>query len=390
MAPASFRGVEFWVESDERSGGRDGEAHAVPGSEAPPYVEDTGRKGRVFRLDGFLVGEDCLSARGSLLTALELEGSGDLVHPAYGVLRVSVQDYSTRYTSREGGKVTLSITFAETTAEPVYVLDVLAPEGTVAAAAEPFQEASLAEFLSSYVVVPYSAELQAQLATLTQAVSQVMSVKALADSDAASLHQQITALTRDASALAGSPLSLAQSTRGLLASLATGLRAATSGVDPLIALLSVYKADPGERPDDSTPDGAAAAAGFDAMASLNKREVLAQAAGMCAATAYTSHEEAVGARTRVTDLMDDYAETAEDSTYTSMTGLRRALCQAVPSPESDLPHIEKLTLPGSLPSIVVSYTVYGDLDHEADMLTRNKVSDPTYLPGATALEVLSS
>jgi prophage DNA circulation protein len=389
MVPASFRGVEFLVESDERSGGRAGEAHVTPGSNDPPYVEDTGIKGRSFRLDGFLVGADCLEARNRLLDALELEGSGDLQHPTYGVRRVSVADFSVRYSSKQGGLVTLSMTFLETTAEPRWVLDVLSPVGTVAAAASTFADTSLALFLEQYVTVPYSAEMQAQLSNLSHTVNQIASTKALADDAAASLEQQSFQLAHDSAALLASPGTLATALRGIVASLASGLRYAASGLDPLAALLQLFDEDPGERPQDSTPEGEIAATSFDAMASMTKREVLGSAAGICAGQAHESYEDAVGARASVTSRIDQYCETTQDESYDSMTGLRRALAQAVPGPDADLPHVESVSVPASVPSLVLSYTLYGDLNHEEGILARNKVADPTYLPGGVALEVLS-
>lgn len=390
MTPASFRGVEFLVESDERTGGRDGESHSMPGSDAVPFVEDTGIKGRVFRLEGFLVGADCLEARNSLLTALELPGSGELVHPTYGVRRVQVQDFASRYSSKAGGLVTLSLTFAETSAEPSFAVDVISPDGVVETAASTFRDASLAQFLAQFVVVPYSAEMQAQLSGLAGAVQQVSAVRAMGDDAAAALWYQSTALAQDSAALLADPARLASSIRALLGTLTTGLKDAASGLSPLTALLTIYNANSTPRPPAATPDGVTNANSFDALDRFTKREVLDQAAGITAANQYETHEDAVGARAQVTDTIDTYCESIQDDSYDTMMGLRRALCQAVPAPDQTLPHLREVSTPSSVPSLVLSYTLYKDLAHEEGLLRRNRVADPTYLPAGVPLEVLSS
>jgi prophage DNA circulation protein len=123
---ASFRGLPFFVDSSERAGGRRLVVHEFPLRDAP-FVEDLGRKARTFRVEGYVIGDDYLAQRDSLLTALEdVSGPGELIHPHHGALRASCVGVAVRETRAEGGLATFAIEFAEAPAQgiaPVAAVD---------------------------------------------------------------------------------------------------------------------------------------------------------------------------------------------------------------------------------------------------------------------------
>ena len=49
-----------------------------------PFVEDLGRRGRRYRMEGVVIGDDYLAQRDTLITALEAAGAATLVHPYLG------------------------------------------------------------------------------------------------------------------------------------------------------------------------------------------------------------------------------------------------------------------------------------------------------------------
>ena len=61
---------------------------------------------------------------------------------------------------------------------------------------------------------------------------------------------------------------------------------------------------------------------------------------------------------------------------------------AIPPPSRDLPHLEKYTPPETLPSLVLTHRIYGSIEHEADLIARNNISNPALVPGGQELEVL--
>src|SRR5262245_27796266 len=103
LVGASFRGAPFLVESSERSGGRRVVVHEFPLRDEP-FVEDLGKRGSVFRVDGYVIGDDYLTQRDALLAALEDEsGPGELVHPYHGVRRAVCVNLGVRETRSDGG-----------------------------------------------------------------------------------------------------------------------------------------------------------------------------------------------------------------------------------------------------------------------------------------------
>lgn len=110
----SFRGVQFYCDESTSSFGRRAAVHEYPQYDIP-YVEDMGRKGAVFSLDCFVIGDDWEDQRNRLLAACEQPGSGLLVHPDLGEWKV-VCDSCTVVESKvyAGKKASFQLNFLET------------------------------------------------------------------------------------------------------------------------------------------------------------------------------------------------------------------------------------------------------------------------------------
>lgn len=151
LRPASFRGVAFEVESHSESGGRRVELHEYPLRDTP-YAEDLGKKAGKWQIEAFLVNgkSGYAERRDKLREALNASGPGTLIHPYLGELSVSVDGYSLKETTREGGYCTFSISFVEAgqPVEPDVEKDTAA---NVLDKAEAAKEAATAGFLDEYM-----------------------------------------------------------------------------------------------------------------------------------------------------------------------------------------------------------------------------------------------
>ncbi|WP_236180445.1 DNA circularization protein [Pseudomonas mosselii] len=112
LHPASFRGVPFHVDSDSMPAGRRTQTHEYPQRDKP-LVEDLGRVTREIKLAAFVIGEDCYFQRDNLLNALDKPGAGELVHPWYGRLTATATVCSVSHERREGGMVRFDLVFVE-------------------------------------------------------------------------------------------------------------------------------------------------------------------------------------------------------------------------------------------------------------------------------------
>ena len=117
LRKASFRGVEFGVDTSSDSGGRRTVTHEFPGRN-DPYTEDLGRKARTYAIEGFLVGETVIADAKKLIDALEDDESGELIHPLLGTLQVLCTDYEQSFDKTEGRVVRFSMSFAEEGTRP--------------------------------------------------------------------------------------------------------------------------------------------------------------------------------------------------------------------------------------------------------------------------------
>lgn len=79
----TFRGVQFYCDESSSTFGRRTAVHEYPQHDVP-YVEDMGRKGAVFTLDCYVIGDDWEAQRDRLIDACEQPGAGLLVHPDIG------------------------------------------------------------------------------------------------------------------------------------------------------------------------------------------------------------------------------------------------------------------------------------------------------------------
>ncbi|GFM82880.1 2-hydroxyacid dehydrogenase [Pseudomonas cichorii] len=108
--PASFRGIGFFIETDSVPVGRKGQLHEFPQRDEP-YFESLGKESQIYTMEALLVGEDCFERRDRLLEALEANGAGELVHPWLGRMQVQVGGCILKHSRTEGGVVRLSLKF---------------------------------------------------------------------------------------------------------------------------------------------------------------------------------------------------------------------------------------------------------------------------------------
>ena len=109
---ASFRGVPFLVDTDSVPVGRRTQLHEFPKRDQP-FVEDLGRRTRQYKFTGFVAGDDFLAQRDRLLTALDTPGPGELVHPWFGRLTVTAGECELSHARTELGMARFNLVFID-------------------------------------------------------------------------------------------------------------------------------------------------------------------------------------------------------------------------------------------------------------------------------------
>lgn len=129
------------------------------------------------------------------------------------------------------------------------------------------------------------------------------------------------------------------------------------------------------------------AANLDALGGALRRVAAIEAARLSPTVPYVSIEDATAARDLVTSRLDEQALGAGDTAYPALVTLRSDVARAVPG-DAALARVVTVTRRTAIPSLLLTYQLYGSVDLEADVLARNGVSHPGVLVGD--LKVLSN
>lgn len=109
---ASFRGVPFWVDTERSKRGRRTVVHEYPKRDVP-MIEDMGLATQTVSFTAWVAGADCFTQRDALLKALEEPGAAELVHPWYGRLMVASTAVDVSHSEHEGGVVRFDLEFTK-------------------------------------------------------------------------------------------------------------------------------------------------------------------------------------------------------------------------------------------------------------------------------------
>ncbi|MCK5615440.1 DNA circularization N-terminal domain-containing protein, partial [Candidatus Pacearchaeota archaeon] len=118
---ASFKGIDFFVHTESKESGRKVAIHEYPGSDVR-LVEDLGELPDIFRIDGFVEGNNWQSQFRRLETALKSKTEGILELTSFGIVKVKAESYNASQSQRSVGEITFNITFLITTNRPSPVI----------------------------------------------------------------------------------------------------------------------------------------------------------------------------------------------------------------------------------------------------------------------------
>lgn len=392
MHPASFRGVAFHVEGDELGVGRRKQVHEYPGRDKP-YIEDMGRATRKGTIEAFLVGTDYMTQRDRLLGALEQGGPGELVHPWYGRMQVDIEEgCRVRHGVRDGGYCAITISFVEA-GELSFPSVTEATSAQLQLAADAAQAASTSEFgsfftvggLPSFVLDDALKSFNGTMRALEAGMLNLRSVNQVA----------INLLNGDLSDLLPNSYSLANRFYGLFTQAqALGTGADADDINHATAMATVGATELFPQPP-SAASGATAvrqqsATNAAAIATLAHGAVLVQAAGMVSFMGLPVLDDAAQLRTSLLRTLDAHClRCRTDEAYAAFRELRNCVHRDITRKMRSAAKLRDYTPLEVLPAIVLAYDLYEDVARDAEIVARNKVRHPGFVP-AEALKVLSA
>lgn len=384
---ASFRGVPFYVTSSERNGGRRGPLHEFPARDLPSF-DDQGETQNAYPVEGYVVGEDYLRARDALIAALRAPGIGELQHPYHGVLRVVCKTWSVRESVREGGLATFTIGFvrAEQLVEPA---PSVVPVELARAAADAAEFAVGAQLAASYSVAglapSYIESAERVVEQIGGAISSALAPILQVAEDLAGMRRRVSDLIEESAGYARAPQAAFDA---LVDAIEDTADLGLDGVDALLALagFTAEIADGGQE----TPSRKIERENVRALEEMFRGVAVTAAVRTAIKIEYESYDQAVGVQRRILEAFDALSETAGDGLFGRLSELRAAVIRAIPDETARLPRIVVHAINVATPSVVVAYELYGDQTRQADLVARNSLENPMFVPGGEPLEVLSS
>ncbi|HEU4604063.1 MAG TPA: DNA circularization N-terminal domain-containing protein [Steroidobacteraceae bacterium] len=398
LRPARLGSAEFQVEVASGQLGRRTQVHVYPNRDKP-YVEDLGRRERRFTVQAYVIGPEYMAARNALIAELEKPGSKTLVHPYLGEMKVDVvEPADISESTREGGMARFSIHVVESGERvfPSATTDTkLSVEDKAARATQALQDSFANQFstvrMPAFVSIAATNTIQ-DFADKLRAITRTVTT----------IPAKVTSFVSDLSDLSGAASSLILAPQ-TLASNIVGLceRLREIVIEPVAALDIVrsmfgYGDDFPAVPFTQNPARAQQATNQQAFVDLVQQTAAVIAAQISSTvqlgdTGFASLDDVIALRDELVSVLDDQAERAQsDDAYYGIVDVRTAMVIDLQTRGAPLARIVSYTLPESTSALVLAYDLYEDLDFEADLIARNAVRDPNFLPSGVPLEVLGN
>jgi prophage DNA circulation protein len=408
--PGSFRGVPFFTPSSEREGGRRGTVTEYPNSDAH-RTQDLGLMVQRFMVTAWVIGPEYHITRDRLIAALEMPGAGPLVHRFHGRMDAKVEPGKTfrvTETQDEGGKAVFSIPFIRAVAaEPIYASNTAQAVRNAANKAKSF---SLTAFVNQLDTSGFD-EVRAEIFERMQDANNALTDVNNRVSGALATPTQIAGMIQTF----GNNLATLIATPTRIGELADGLYAITEAIfGVIIQAGEALRADarlPFEQAAEAQVQArkviglnrqsraqlAALLAGLKSTASDNDRVIftlLAEAAAVEAARAavdlpYDSRDTATETREDLTAALGALANSGDDDAYASLTDLRVELTRHLSRTAGELPQVITYTPARTLPSMLIAHLIYGDARRCEEIVARNGLRHPGFVPGAFPIKVLA-
>ncbi len=397
LLPASFRGVGFWIDQAKTPVGRKGQLHEYPQRDLP-FFEDLGQQAKTHDLTAFIIGPDCLEQRDKLLKALE-QGRGELVHPWLGRLQVKVGECDMTHTRQDGGLVTFALKFYPDQPLP-FPTATVSTQKVLLAKADSLLGSAVARFEQAMTLI------KAARIGITNLRNSLTGVYEVIKEQLKPLIEQYRQITELVKAVKELPKEVAAEFKGLLGDIKELKAFAKEGYRGVIAdvsqqLEAIRKAD---APKITTGKDTNAAA--QAMADLVQDTLIVKVAQWVASmpvatralqlpstptVAQQAHQQVTRPEVPATDdlqaLQKDLVEAlqgaknkADPEHYQAISDVQDALVAHLKAVASSGVRLVSKTFQESLPALVIAYKQFGDATRVTEVVQRNGVTNPLYLP----------
>jgi prophage DNA circulation protein len=320
------------------------------------------------------------------------------VHPWLGRKTLSVVDFRYRHSNREGGMCRFDINFVEAGQQNYPAASIATSQQSILSV-EVLEQTAIDEFTETFSVdgLPAFGVLDAVtgandiVATLEGALG---SIGGVLSNPIGSISEELGSLVTDPLALANRMFSLFNKASAVLG---TGARliAGYSDLDSLnfarafTTLRAISLFPESSRGGNLTPTRTRMADNRDALNKLTRAALLTQAAGMTAVMPLPVYDDAIRLRSETLAALDTESLEAEDDTYLALVDLRSKVHTDMTSRIQSAARLRDIRPAEVGPALALSYELYETVDREGEIIARNRLRHPGFVPAET-LKVLAS
>lgn len=413
LLPASFRGETFLIEDTSVPVGRKVQLHEYPKRDQA-FAEQMGKVARVHKVRAFIIGDDCFARRDKLLTALEKEGEGTLVHPWLGQLSVVPGACEMSHSRREGGMVSFDLTFypGNEVQNPSVRSNTAKMLGQTSAS---YWSGALDRYRSAM------AKVDTARINLIGLQNQVAGVFGILSGQFSPLSGVIGTVTSMAQMLINAPGSLSGLFTGYFSDLglsslvpkgsekkSSASAAAFDSYTTAVATVSSQAEDASTINEVAGGSGGDTTAAAQALSDLVQDALLVQAAATVAEMPVVTPPEAdapaasveqqlidpterpevpvaddvIAARDELDEVFWQAALKSDASYYPLVNATRQHVVRHLTAVAASGARLETVTPLETSPALVLAFRHFGDATREGEVVQRNKITHPGFVPAA--------
>lgn len=396
LRAASFKGVSFSIEETDGEVGRRTVLNEFPYRDIPDG-DDMGRAARTFNITALFVGENATEAAQRLIDVLEETGRGTLVHPWHGTHLVQQAGKARiRWPRFVGGRISIQLALVEAgDAADAVRTDI---DAQLASACDDAQAAADA-VLETDFLGEIEGWLDQAIATVDAACAAVESfLEPIARAEA-----QLDRLINRVDHIINAPLQVAKRLAARISNVVGKLSNPFSGLSAWKKLMRGQ--NPWALPSvgstryparvsaiasstvSSTATGRALPAMPNSLAHWVRRTLVIEAVRTLPTATFQTKADVIAARAVVLTALQTELHAAPDALFPALQALRRAAADSIADRLPAALEVATIDSQATLPALVLAYRVNGNIDAADDLVARNGVHHPGFVPAGT-VEVL--
>ena len=394
LQPASFRGVAFYVDEEQLAdSGRAIAVHTFVKAEEHA-TEDMGRKVRRWRIDGYVASDTADTDMRALVEVCSQEGDGPLVLPLYGSVTVKCERCTASGRKTELGLIKVAMEFIESGNDSAFETIAIGDRVAASLMSRHGRRRLFGPILFcrlSGMVMDRSLALVGQTA---RAIAIVLTATAarlpLSVAQGQAARRQVYLL----SAVLAPQIAVAADVAAIGALVCACAAAMAADVDAADAVTPFYDAAAAcavAAPTFASPARTMDAAFGRRLAGCGEATFLGRAFVAQAQSAFPDRQSAIAARQRVADAMDASLDRIAAETGQIVVELLMQIANVtsdhIATVAADLQPIVRVRTPRSAPSSALAYALYQEPSRAQELVARNGVLTPLFMP--TALDALS-